>query len=72
MSKCSQCANKQVIDDDAWCDDVPDCDDFSDEEDCYTCSNGAEIPGFWVCDGADDCDSGDDEGNCEGSFLNMF
>ncbi|XP_072042361.1 uncharacterized protein [Amphiura filiformis] len=53
------------------CDNVPDCQDGSEELECppcspdyYVCETGRCFPGHWECDGFNDCVGGEDESNC--------
>ncbi|XP_077983854.1 uncharacterized protein LOC144438624 [Glandiceps talaboti] len=53
------------------CDDIPDCDDGSDEDHCqdckedeFSCYNGDCIPSFWECDTESDCSDNSDEEGC--------
>nr|XP_032526331.1 basement membrane-specific heparan sulfate proteoglycan core protein [Danaus plexippus plexippus] len=55
------------------CDNIYDCSDFSDEQNCYnsecdtnewTCISGQCIPDIRYCDGHQDCSDGSDESDC--------
>ncbi len=63
------CDNGTPLEDDKWCDDNADCDDFSDEENCYTCTDGKQIPDRWLCDNDQDCSDGGDEDICTKADL---
>lgn len=69
-----QCAHgKKCIDQDQVCDDIPQCQDRSDELDCrkktdtchHQCDNKSRcLPSTFLCDGEWDCLDGTDEANC--------
>ncbi|TWW60722.1 putative vitellogenin receptor [Takifugu flavidus] len=72
-----QCAHgKKCIDQDQVCDDIPQCQDRSDELDCrkqtdtchHQCDNKSRcLPSTFLCDGEWDCLDGTDEANCDSS-----
>lgn len=71
-----QCAHgKKCIDKDQVCDEVPQCQDRSDELDCpkqpegcvHHCDNKSRcLPAKFLCDGEWDCLDGTDEASCGG------
>ena len=79
-----QCKDKRCIQREAFCDNIYDCEDHSDEplgclstvshnnkcpDDRFDCKDGSCIKKHWRCDGVVDCTSQDDEKNCSSSMF---
>lgn len=76
-----QCAHgKMCIDQKLVCDGTPQCQDRSDEQDCFKATQGCShlcdnktrcVPEGFLCDGEQDCLDGTDEANC-GELLDLY
>ncbi|MDH5673666.1 MAG: LDL receptor domain-containing protein [Myxococcales bacterium] len=62
------CADTQTIPHAFRCDEIPDCEDGSDEVGCparyVECGDGQRVHTIWSCDGLPDCADGKDEADC--------
>ena len=69
----------KCIDEMDRCDNLPDCDDNSDEENCETtcsddeflCDDECYLTSLYWCDGYEDCSDGSDEQSCKFFFKRI-